>query len=354
MGMKSTFIQKGKDILNKMVNIKAVRVVRGIVGGGLRKLRHFSYDLSRTIIGLMGRKLDVWLFYVILLGILCMGVFGTYKGIKFYEYLKWRNFVIREITGIIEEAKRENYFMQVMIGNDEFVAFLYNKNGEAFAQSNQGMVAVYRKDDKQVAIGNTLRIDYGVSPLRLVELAVNQLKNFQAVAEVPDKSKDNRPDLESYSIRIKGKDNIHKLYAQVDKAYADRMVKQLFEVVDEEGEQLDPENTELVFTIVKGKNSELGGGCFIESNGKEYTSWYFDGYLKMFDWQLTEDWYSNDTSDTKKWQELVDKLVLEIDQKAKKYADENGIDLDAIGKEDNSGESGDAITEGTGQVSYEQ
>ena len=147
--------------------------------------------------------------------------------------------------------------------------------------------------------------------MRLIELGMDMVKKFQATVSIPDTDAQGRPDYVSYEILIKGKDKIYKLYEQVSKEYADEIMQQLFY----NGSELNPKDITMKLILVKGKNDELGGGCWLISNGNEYTSWYFDGYLKMFDWQLTEDWYSNDTSDTKKWQQLIDDLVAEVDKR---------------------------------------
>lgn len=309
---------KGKLADNTLIK----RCVKGI-SGITCKLSNASKGISGWLLKVLNFKLEKIVFYSLILGLIAAIVLSSVGIVKAGKYLTIRSRALNEMEQIMNEVWNSNYYTQIYIENEKFIAFLHNKNKEAFAQSNTGGVAVFRNDGKTVSFGKELTIEYGVCPLRLIELGMDMVKKFQATVSIPDSNAKGRPDYVSYEILIKGKDKIYKLYEQVSKEYADEIMQQLFY----NGSELNPKDITMKLTLVKGKNGELGGGCWLISNGKEYTSWYFDGYLKMFDWSLTKDWYSNDTSDTKKWQKLIDDLVAEVDKKTKEYADANGIEI---------------------------
>jgi hypothetical protein len=309
-------------------NAQIKRCVKGTFGI-TRRLSDVSKGISGWLLKVLNFKLEKIVFYSLILGLIAAIVLSSVGAVKAGKYLTIRSRALNEIQQIMNDIWNSNYYTQIYIENEKFIAFLHNKNKEAFAQSNTGGVAVFRNDGKTVSFGKELTIEYGVCPLRLIELGMDMVKKFQATVSIPDTNAQGRPDYVSYEILIKGKDKIYKLYEQVSKEYADEIMQQLFY----NGSELNPKDITMKLTLVKGKNGELGGGCWLISNGKEYTSWYFDGYLKMFDWSLTKDWYSNDTSDTKKWQQLIDDLVAEVDKKTKEYADANGIDINKAGEE---------------------
>lgn len=294
-----------------------------------RRISDVSKGISGWLLRVLNFKLEKIVFYSLILGLIAAIVLSSVGVVKAGKYLTIRSRALSEMQQVMNDVWNSNYYTQIYIENEKFIAFLHNKNKEAFAQSNTGGVAVFRNDGKTISFGKELTIEHGVCPLRLFELGMDMVKKFQAIVSIPDTNAQGRPDYVSYEILIKGKDKIYKLYEQVSKEYADEIMQQLFY----NGSELNPKDITMKLILVKGKNDELGGGCWLISNGNEYTSWYFDGYLKMFDWQLTEDWYSNDTSDTNKWQQLIDDLVAEVDKKTKEYADANGIEINKAGEE---------------------
>ncbi len=230
-----------------------------------------------------------------------------------------------ELRELVNTHMSSNTYIQVHVNEEEFVSFLYNDKKEAFAQSKSGGLAVYRNDDKYVAFGEAVTIDYGISPLRMMDLALNLVRDGKASIERPDSTEaEELAKLRTYLISIKGKDNVRELYSQINKEYADKMVESLYGTVY-------PKDSELQITIVIGDNKAFGASCHMVLSGDRYLSWYFDGYLKMFDWSLKKDWYSNDINDTEKWKGLINELVDDVEIKTKEYAESNNIDLNNIG-----------------------
>lgn len=213
---------------------------------------------------------------------------------------------IAEVREIVDNAYNSNIYIQANIAEDNFIAFIYNKNKEAFSQSKQGGLAVYRNDNKIVSFGEELEITYSISPLRMIEYAVELAQNNKAKIS----KEDGEAGLTAYKISIKGDKNVRALYSKVDDHYAEDMMKMLYQYARESDRNME-------IGVVKGQGGEFGAYCNIIVNGDAATVWQFDGYLNMFDWQLDTSWYHDDPSDTDNWVELANQLVDEIEQKTK-------------------------------------
>ena len=222
-----------------------------------------------------------------------------------------------EIQGILSDKMKYNTYTQVYVGEDSSVAFLYNKNREAFAQSREGGIAVYLNNDKYVSFKDGVAIEYGVTPIRLIELALKMVRNGKAEIELTDNRViDSSHYVKEYTITLNGKDKVKELYKLVDGDYANEMVDSIYGTTY-------PRNSKLDIKIFLGNNGEFGASCSITLAGERYITWYFDGFLEMYDWELPQEWYKTNTSDVSSWKLLVNNLIDDIEAKTQQFASEN-------------------------------
>lgn len=277
--------------------------------GDIEKVQHISNGVnskSKKMLALI----SVMLVIAIALGVYVY-IFNQKQHSEEIAYLKQ----------LIQNYKTSNTYIQAYVDEHEFVAFLYNKNGEAFAQASSGSLAVYRNDDKYISFGSEVTIDYGVSPLRLIELALNLVENGKAELTRPDSNTvEKQLQFRTHLLRIKGKDNVKELYKQVNEKYAEKMVEDLYG-------DIYLKNSELQITIVENDKGLFGASCYMLLGGESYLSWYFDGYLQMYDWSLGNGWYSTDNADEEIWVTRINELVDDIEAKTQAFARDMGIDL---------------------------
>ncbi len=227
---------------------------------------------------------------------------------------------LAKLEGIVDSYIHSNTYIQAQISEEKFISFLYNKNKEAFSQTNTGGIAVYRKDDKMVAFDDELKVEYGISPLRMIELALEMVRKHKAKLIKPSpNSEQGHNTIKTYIIEMAGKEKVREYYSLVDSRYADIMVQELYGIVQSDKGTMH-------ITIYVGENNEFGASCDVIVGETQYRSWYFDGHMQMFDWVLTERWYSNDNTKDD-WVMIVNTLVSEIENKTKQFAEENNIDL---------------------------
>lgn len=229
-----------------------------------------------------------------------------------------------KVQSLIDKAYNSNIYIQAKVSEDDFIAFLYNKNKEAFSQSKSGGIAVYRKDNKMVSFDEELVITYSISPLKMIELALELVAENKADIKKIDDNLGVMGSLTIYEINILGDKNVRSLYSKIDPHYAEDMMTLLYQYASKS-------NRKMRLGIVEGTNNEFGAYCHIIINNEILTVWKFDGYLEMFDWQLDGRWYNDDTTDTDVWVELANALVYEIEQKSK--------NMDLIPDEDTSNEN---------------
>jgi len=224
-----------------------------------------------------------------------------------------------EITNSVNYLWDNNSYILIQVGKEEFIGMYHNKDREAYVQTPIGHT-VYRNDDKIVIITDKAVIEHGVSPLRLIELALNLAKKSKAMLkvdeiEIPD---DSNKKFQNYSIIITGEKGILDFYTQINKEYAKKMADQLLKDIP------GRENIKLIFSIIKDKNNLIACRCYLTDGETIYPSWYFDKYLPVFNWVLPKAWYKEDFNDGE-WENLIKELADEIKQKSTEFIKGEGM-----------------------------
>jgi len=161
-----------------------------------------------------------------------------------------------KVQSLIDKAYNSNIYIQAKVSEDDFIAFLYNKNKEAFSQSKSGGIAVYRKDNKMVSFDEELVITYSISPLKMIELALELVAENKADIKKIDDNLGVMGNLTIYEINILGDKNVRSLYSKIDPHYAEDMMTLLYQYASKS-------NRKMRLGIVEGTNNEFGAYCHI-------------------------------------------------------------------------------------------
>lgn len=229
------------------------------------------------------------------------------------------------IASRIDWLESKNPYIQLVVGPEQYVYLLYNKKGEAIAESSYGGQAFYRHDNKLVTINSTdVLIDTDLNPLSFIKATASIVDEGYGTIETTSTVNEDTGDKNMlYTMTVDGKENIKKIYDTVgDTKYSDTSMEMLLTGFE------DVEPVTLTLKVSEGQNDEFGAACSINFGGgeeNEYTSWVFDGYISTFDWELESGWYSNDTTNIENWNILSSVLVDEIDVKMSDFMASNNL-----------------------------
>lgn len=245
---------------------------------------------------------------------------------------------VNKIKKAVQHMYDENAYIQLMVGQEQYVYLLYNKDGEALAESNVGGVAFYRNSNEIVSINDIETIiDYDMNPLQFIKQVGDTVLSIGDAGTITAESKSSDVELNNdeegnttikdkvtytlYTLTIDGKDNIRKIYSAVDEEYAEESMKLMYTGFE------DVEDTQLVLKVSVGDNGEFGASCEVSFNNDVYTSWLFDGYISTFDWELGDAWYA-EGNDQDTWIELASTKLDELSTKMVEFMQAHNIQSD--------------------------
>lgn len=229
-----------------------------------------------------------------------------------------------EVIEKINTLEQKNAYIQLMVGQDQYIYLLYNKDGEALAESSNGGIAFYRKDNKIVTLTDTeVIINSDLNPLAFIKATAKVAEVNGTVEKEVKTNEESNTKNTLYTMTVDGKENIKKVYDTVgDEGYSTESIEMLYSGFE------DIETSKMTLRVSTGEKGELGAVCsvtFGEGEENEYTSWTFDGYIETFDWAYDEKWYSNDTDDVEAWIDLASETVSEISNKMAEFMRENNL-----------------------------
>ena len=231
----------------------------------------------------------------------------------------------------VQSLRDKNAYIQLMVGEEQYIYLLYNKTGEAIAESSGGGVAFYRNDNKLVTLSeDAVTMDYDLNPLSFIDAVVDVCdesdEDDNTIGTETTTNEETGDENKLYTLTVNGKDNIKKVYDTVgNEEYSEASIESLYSGFE------DIEETFLTLKVSMGNDGQFGALCSVNFGGTEddeYTSWTFDGYLETFDWELGSDWYSDDVSDVEAWTELASNKVSEIAAEMSDFMVENDLITD--------------------------
>lgn len=256
-----------------------------------------------------------------------------------------------EVLTVIEAVRDNNGYIHVYTDEETYDTYIYNKNGEVFGVgSDSNNMTVFRNDGKAIRFTDTIAIS---EDLDILELTINSLnaidgkdiEMYQAVSEAIDVEtyvgyKELYAVFDTY-------EDIRKLYSSVSEEYADAMIESIKSAFHE---GVVP-TFKIYYMISDGGG--LTVACHLEENGETYLNWYYDGYLLVYDWELPEEWYTYDFSDSQVSENMLTELAGSLEELLMKYAEENEVTVTEQGETvEEAGENTDETTENSeGNVS---
>lgn len=339
--------------------------------------KSFHLDKTKTIIGILGVLLlcAVITIVVLLTGnkkdndIIpitdALGV-GDVAAVEVANSEKER--LVTLIGTSLEDISNRNIFMNVQDGTDSYVTIVYNKDGESFAQASEsGYITVYRNDHKAIRYTDYIDFGYDSDVISLLRNVHQMAKDGKA--EILTTTEDDA--IEGYRqviVDIRGWDRIAELYGMFDKDFSDLMVEQLKSAVveasanEESGINADDEtNFRFVFAINDSTKTLDSSACYIYFGDKASkdviwsdlsASWAYNGYREVYDWKLTDEWYTTDWDKISEWEdttaaeELLNTQFTSLMDMLNQYAIDNGEEPMLPSEDDSSEPSETSDSEG--------
>lgn len=244
---------------------------------------------------------------------------------------------LEKIDTMLTKIRKGNGYFNVVDSEDTSETYIFNSNGEAIAQgSKYNYLTVFRNDGVSARYTDNIAIGPDIELLTLMSNSVSLTKSGTAELSKPIRALDTDNGFDVYYVYLDGWDNIKKLYSSVDEALAKQMIESM------KGSVPDGKDIQLRFKYILGNEEEFSAGCELIMDDKEYTLWYFDGYLLLYDWKLSNDWYTYDFKDGETADAMLTDLLSELDAMFKQYADDNGLETPS--KEESNADGGNYET----------
>lgn len=263
---------------------------------------------------------------------------------------------LKALSAQINRMYSENSYTSLSIGEDVYLTMIYNKNKQAYAESQYGGAGLYvtpyecitRTGDENgnAVFQKTSDITALATAESMMDLAVKGKAIVQDVkmdeisgTEIASASNANSKAEVVFKIVVMG-DNIKGIFAPMGSKEADDMVKNIF------GESIDPNNAMSLLVAINTDNNQLGLGLSTMMDGTEYINWYMDGSIPLKDWSIPEDlskfdYSSLSDSDKEQISKEYDSIVEQLGSHIQSYMSDNKEMFDYIKGE----ESGAATTE---------
>lgn len=247
---------------------------------------------------------------------------------------------IEEIQSLITNIKENNGYLKVVEGEDLTTTYVYNKKGEAVAQGSLGnYLTVFTNDKKGVRYTDTVEKGDDIDILSINERVLQLAKENKLELTKPETIVEgDTKGFKVYSVELNGWEDIRKVYEVVSKEFADTMITNMKE------QAKDVSDIKMEIQFILGNENQLSVACRSTMNGQKYMIWYFDGYLLLYDWELDEDWYTDDFSDITEAENKLNKLLTSLDDMFKRYAEDNN--LDEAGEETTESSQGEEVSQG--------
>lgn len=262
---------------------------------------------------------------------------------------------LQALSAQINRMYSENSYTSLSIGEDVYLTMIYNKNKQAYAESQYGGAGLYvtpyecitRTGDKDgnTVFSKTSDITALATAESMLNLAVNGKAIVQDVkmdeisgSEIASASNAKNSNEIVFKIVVTG-DNIKGIFAPMGSKEADGMVKNIF------GDSVDPNNAISLLVAVNPANNQVGLGLSTVMDGTEYINWYMDGSVPLKDWDIPEDIAKFDysklsDSDKEQISKEYDNIVAKLGSHIQSYMSENKELFDYIQGSEKESSSG--------------
>ena len=220
--------------------------------------------------------------------------------------------VVSDIEERLTTIKNDNTYLQLQVGEDEYEAYVYNKNNECFAQASDGdysaafrndmKVVKYTSESSALAVGTD--IDILSIAINAAKATTKDIKNARLLKMTPSEPSS----VSEYRVDLVGDEAVRACYTSLGSNFADSMLANL------KGQITDWE-PHLIFVYLVDENSkDISMQCYYVADNTEYTNWVLQAYVPISEWALDESWYTIDVNsiDLDKFVEMLDNETIKI------------------------------------------
>lgn len=250
---------------------------------------------------------------------------------------------IEKISLALADISKNNNFIVVETGENQFENYVYNKNNECFARNylftddslndySSSYSAIFRNDNKTVKVNHTdelVAVGDDLDLMSVVSNVVTAAKETDKVdlLEMTLEDEDNT----EYRLDVNGEDAVKLLYNTYGDEFATNIVNKMKQQM---GDDWEPH---FIYVIGINKDNSIPPymSCYSIVDNTEYLAWQLVQALRIDSWKLDDVWYTYDFENAtlEDVTEMLNSLDTEIsDILYNLYADEvvseNEINLD--------------------------
>ena len=229
----------------------------------------------------------------------------------------------------LDRMKHDNTYIQTYVGEGMANVYIYNKNGEVLFTTYDGSYfTIFRDDGLATIFADEILTAVDMDVLTILEGVATVAKesdNTKIYNAVNPETSDTDIDwVARYRVVINDYDDLKDVYSAAGDEYSRTVVDGVKEAVGD--------TFQMSYYYTEFTDGHVAVECGIEENGADALVWYFDGYHTIKDWELSEDWYSDDFQElsAEKMEELAQEVLAEVKQSIVDYAEENGLELETI------------------------
>lgn len=269
-----------------------------------------------------------------------------------------------EIKEYTDDIRNNASYVQLRIGNNQYMFYMYNSKGEMVMQNDTSGVTEVVLDSgkalKYQAATSALVEGYDIDIATLIDNAFGACGSSNVRLY---KMKDNEElqlgdDIIEYRVILEGDEAVKRLYSNLSNEFAQDMLDGLKQAVYENTELGAIDNDEsvdvseveqnltdeqleiakawdpkviLVLRLNTKNIEETYGYLMYVKDGEEYTNWVLQGHAHTEDWTLPEDWYTYTTDgdeNGEKFTSIMIDTMNTINLVMDHYAEEQGWNLE--------------------------
>ena len=216
-------------------------------------------------------------------------------------------------------------YSQVMVGEEQYIYYMYNSKGEVFTQDANGSYTEVFLNGNDVikfdAVENVLSVGTDIDVASILRNSIEAIGKENVKLYEMDLTGLDVPAGREFRIDLVGEDAVKLIYSSIGDDFATEMVDSIKSTIKD----WEPH---IIMVYFIGENSaDSYCCCLYVIDNAEYTNWFFQGYDTVNDWALSEDWYLYDAdsdTDGEQYADLISDLVSDIDEVMLSYANSKG------------------------------
>jgi len=214
------------------------------------------------------------------------------------------------IKEVISHMYKSGASIQLSITEDEAddMFLVYNSDGDAYAESNDGMICVYQHDREAILFSVPVERLSELSALNLLERSLDLVEEGKgSIAEgefnindltTESNAEDISKSIREFTVTI-GKDNIANL--------SNDNTNSLGSIFGYNVGENATEVSEIVFIVTTDMNENVSCVAYFTIEGEQYIAWVFDGVIYMGNWgSLPKDFDKCNTDE--EWTGMINKV----------------------------------------------